>query len=182
MRRWAAGLILGVCLIANGAWAQTVKTSLSTGSGAPSLGKVAYGASNTTFTYSPGSATPTKSGPAVQISPGLNGPPTVSIGCGLTGSSSGNCNSNRLEVTISSTTSTAPNITQFSVGTLSCTGCSPAYQGGTPTPASSLHFFITGGKKGETVSFPLGMVVTVGHAAPTGNLSFGFSVAARSVP
>lgn len=181
MRRGAAGLIVGLCLVATGASAQTVTTSLSTASGAPAIGKIVRGGSATTFAYTPGATTPVKTGPAVVIAAGLAGPPTVSISCGVTGSNSGNCNSNRIEVTIQSTSASAPNITQFSVGTLSCTGCSPAYQGGTPSPAASLHFFITGGRKGETVSFPLGMVVTTPSSGATGLKTFGFSVTGSSV-
>lgn len=181
MRYWAAGLIVGLCLVATAASAQTVSTSLSTASGAPGLGKVVRGGSSTTFAYAPGAATPIKTGPAVVITAGLNGPPTVSISCGVTGSMSGNCNGNRIEVTIQSTAAGAPNITQFSVGTLSCTGCTPLYQGGAPAAGASLHFFITGGRKGDTVSFPLGMVVTVPNTGTTGLKTFGFSVTGSSV-
>jgi hypothetical protein len=181
MRRWTAGLILGLCLVATAASAQTVATSLSTASGAPGLGKVVRGGSSTTFAYAPGATTPTKTGPAVVITAGLTGPPTVSISCGVTGSASGACNSNRLEVTIQSTSASAPNITQFSVGTLTCPGCTPVYQGGAPAAGASLHFFITGVKKGNTVSFPLGMVVTVPSTGTTGLKTFGFSVTGSSV-
>lgn len=182
-RRWAAGLIAGLCLVAGSATAQTVDVSLSATTNAPSIGRVVRGGSSTVFSYPAGAMTPTKTGPAIHLAPGLTGMPTVSIGCGFTGSNSGGCNNRRIEVKITATAGDSAVISQFRVGTLACpTVCSPAYVGGTPAPGASMTFLISGVGKEETATFPLGMDVTVASSGLTGLRTFAYKVEARSVP
>lgn len=177
MRHWAAGLIVGLCLVAGGAWAQTVTATVTPSSAAPALGRVVRGGSNTTFTIDAATGVVTKTGPAIRLTSGSVTTPTIAISCG--GSGGGQCNSRQMRVQISASGALPAHFTQFSVGSLSCaSGCTATYVGGTPTPAGSLDFNISGIGNGKTGSFKLGSEVLVPSTGVTGSQTFTVTVVA----
>lgn len=180
-RRWAAGLIAGLCMIAGNAAAQTVTIGLSPNTNAPGLGKVVRAGASTVFMIDAVTGNVTQTGPAIRLTAGGVNTPEISISCG--GSGGGNCNSRKMRVQISGTGSGSAVFTQFSVGPLSCPNpCSATYDGGTPAAAASLDFKTTPIRNGSTAKFKLGSQVTAANSGSTGLQTFTVSVTATLDP
>lgn len=171
MRRWAAGLVLGVCVAAGAAHAQTTSVSISPTTNAPALGNVVRGPSSTTFTINPTSGAVSQAGPAIRLTSASVSTPTVTIAC-----NSGLCNSRQIAVTISSIGTNPTLFSRFSVGGLTCApGCSAAFVGSTSgTPPFT--FNISGVGNNKTTTFKLGSDVTVSSVETSGAKSFGIKV------
>lgn len=180
-RRWAAGLIAGLCLVTGSAAAQTVNVTLSPNTNAPGLGKVVRGGSSTVFIIDAVTGTVTQTGPAIRLTVGGVNTPEISISCG--GSGGGNCNTRKMRVQISGSGSGSAVFAQFSVGPLTCPNpCNATYDGGAPTPAASLDFRTTPIRNGSTAKFKLGSQVTVASSGATGLQTFTVSVTATLDP
>ncbi len=172
-RRWAAGLIAGLCLISGGAAAQTYTTTLTPSADAPKIGNVVRGLSNTVFTINATSGVVTQSGPGIRLTPGTVTTPTITIRC-----MGGTCNNRRIAVLITRDGAAPAEYTNFTVGGLSCSaGCSAAFIGLPPAGGMPLSFEIGGVKNGTTATFRLGSDVTVSGGV-TGTKTFGVTVAA----
>jgi hypothetical protein len=167
MRRWATGLVLGFCVAAGAAHAESL--ALSVTSGAPNLGKVVRGAASTAFTITTAGVV-SQTGPAIRISSGSVTAPTISITC----NGNGHCNNRAITFTITAGGGPPARFTKFSVS------CSSGCAGTTVSPVSgpSPLVFTLSGMNGNNVQFKVGGEVTVDALAASGVKTLPFTVGA----